>query len=187
MNFREAFKSARNIGISIRPSSKLVTRTSRCRSIGQALPVAQRQMGCASQDSLINIISSPGSFPNLVGAVPPNRPPATGVSRPYLIRPKPNAPSRHYSILKCSVELFRYSRSPRMSIRMRRSWQVSTSRANRAPRWDSKSQINKAVQDPVRQDGEHQFFFSFENPLKTRNRKKSDGNNTIAPATRAYV
>jgi SAM-dependent MidA family methyltransferase len=29
----------------------------------------------------------------------------------------------------------------------------------------------------------HQLFVSFENPLKTRNRKKSEGNNTIAPAT----
>jgi hypothetical protein len=30
-------------------------------------------------------------------------------------------------------------------------------------------------------DGEHQLF----SPLKTRKRKKSDGNNTIAPATSA--
>lgn len=34
-------------------------------------------------------------------------------------------------------------------------------------------------------NGEHQLFFSFKSPLKTRNRKKSEGNNTIAPATRA--
>jgi hypothetical protein len=74
---------------------------------------------------------------------------------------------------------------------VRRSWQVSNSRANRAPRWDSKSQINKAVQYPVRQDGEHQLFFSFENPLKNAEQEKEleehlDPVEVIFRGTRGY-
>ena len=53
----ELFRFAPAIDTSTHPLSRLVTRTSPCRSIGQALPVAQRQMDCTSQDSPINITS----------------------------------------------------------------------------------------------------------------------------------
>ena len=43
MNFRETFRSAPSIEISTRPLNKSVTRTLRCTSIGQALPVAPKQ------------------------------------------------------------------------------------------------------------------------------------------------
>ena len=108
MNFRETFRSARNIDISIRPSSKSVTRTSRCTSIGQALSVAQKQTDCAvagftdQHHFLTGIISELGDRESIAPTD----------------RRKPNAHSRHCSIPKCSVELFRYSRSPKMSIRV---------------------------------------------------------------------
>jgi hypothetical protein len=46
MNFREIFRSARNIDNLIHPSTKSVTQTSRCTSIGRALSVARKQTDC---------------------------------------------------------------------------------------------------------------------------------------------
>ncbi len=57
MNFREIFRFVRNIDTLIHPSTKSVTQTSRCTSIGRALSVGRKQTDCASQDSLINITS----------------------------------------------------------------------------------------------------------------------------------
>ncbi len=55
-----------------------------------------------------------------------------GVNRRYLIRHGRNANCKRCSIRKCSGELFKCSRFPKMSIPRRRSWSASNSRVNRA-------------------------------------------------------
>ena len=73
----------------------------------------------------------------------PESPAGDWVSRPYLIRPKPNARCKRCCIPKCSVAPFRCSRSPRMSGPTCRLCRVSNSRMRRASRWVSEIQISK--------------------------------------------
>jgi hypothetical protein len=68
----------------------------------------------------------------LVGAVHPNRPRAIAVNRPYLIRQKPSAHCKRYSIRKCWVVRFRCSLWKKMSLPARRGWQASNLNVDRA-------------------------------------------------------